>query len=144
MEGTELTFINTVNTILLDMGPGNGSDNSEAVQVPMSEGGVAADLWVNVDHHPGVDPLLGLPINYFFFLCNGTFNLANCGVSCVITDPDTTCNDPVPFLGADTQSFGQGDALSVFAFTDNITANPADVKWSTQYFHNKVALPVGP
>lgn len=144
-EGTELNFTNTVNSNLLVMGPGNGSDTSDAVQVPMSEGGVAADLWVNVDHHPGVDPTgppaAGLPISYFFFLCNGDFTGPTCGVSCVITDPDTTCNDPVPLIGAHTQSFNQGDVLSVFAFTDNINANPADVKWSAQYFHNKVALP---
>ncbi len=143
-ENVNLTGVNTVLTNQLRLGPGNGSDTSDATQVPMSEGGVAANLWVNTDHHAGVDPTgppaAGLPISYFFFLCNGDFP-TNCGVSCVITDPDTTCNDPVPFLFADTQSFVQGNVLSVFAYSDNLNANPTEVKWSAEYFHDPVSVP---
>jgi hypothetical protein len=145
MENVSLTGANTVTVNLLRMGPGNGSDTSDATQVPMSEGGKAANLWVNTDHHPGVDPTgppaAGLPISYFFFLCNGDFP-GSCAVSCVITDPDTTCNDPVEVVTPHTQSFAQGNVLSVFAYSDNLNANEADVKWSVEYFHNVVLVPL--
>lgn len=144
-EKVSLTGINTVTLNLLRMGPGNGSDTSDATLVPMSEGGVAANLWVNTDHHPGVDPTgppaAGLPISYFFFLCNGPFP-TSCAVSCVITDPDTTCNDPVEVLSPHKQSFVQGNTLSVFAYSDNLNANEADVKWSAEYFHDPVTPPI--
>ena len=143
-ENVNLTGVNTVLTNQLRLGPGNGSDTSDATQVPMSDPGVAANLWVNTDHHAGVDPTgppaAGLPISYFFFLCNGDFP-GSCAVNCVITDPDTTCNDPVEVPFPHTQAFSEGDVMSVFAYSDNLNANPTEVKWSAEYFHGPITPP---
>jgi len=133
--------VGTPGTILI-LGPGNGSDTSASTEVPMSNSGTAERLFVNVDHDPGTNMNTGLPSSFFFFLCNGNAFPANCGLTCVITAPDTTCSDLT-----DTQEFTfsttpgvplpipNPDEMSLWAFADYPGANHANVKWSVTYDH---------
>ena len=121
--------VGTPGTILI-MGPGNGSDTSQATQVLMSEPGTAKRLFVNVDNDPGTQMNNGIPSTFFFFLCNGNGFPADCGLTCFMTGPDTTCSDLT-----DTQTFAQQDQMSLWAFADYPGANHADVKWSVSYDH---------
>jgi Collagen triple helix repeat (20 copies) len=117
---------------ILELGPGNGSDTSQAVQVPMSEAGTAERLFVNVDNDPGTQMNTGIPSTFWFFLCNGQFagpgNSPNCSLVCFITGPDTTCSDLV-----NEQPFAKGDLMSLWAYADYPGANHANVKWSVTY-----------
>jgi hypothetical protein len=135
--GTDLSGLNSVGTpgTILIMGPGNGSDseanfvstNPESVEVPMSEPGNAERLFVNVDNDPGTQANNGIPSMFSFFLCNGQFP-SNCPITCVMIGPDTTCSDL-----SDTLHFAVGDLMALWAYSDNISANDADVKWSVTY-----------
>ncbi len=116
-------------TILI-LGPGNGSDTSQATEVPMAEGGTAERLFVNVDNDPGTQMNNGIPSTFSFFLCNGNSFPGNCGLTCFMTGPDTTCSDLT-----DTQTFGVGNEMSLWAFASYPGANEADVKWSVTYDH---------
>ncbi|HEV2170365.1 MAG TPA: hypothetical protein VGR40_05430, partial [Candidatus Binatus sp.] len=156
-QGTDLSQ-NQSNPFVLVMGPGNGSDSGATsanpldVAVPMSEAGSAQRLFVNVDNDPGVDAVTGVPISFMFFLCNGNTLLSNCGLACVITDPDTTCRvgsnvectgTSTPFscctgagTGTCSQSYAVGDLMSLQAFADDFLGagtNHANVKWSVTY-----------
>ncbi|MGC1192972.1 hypothetical protein [Candidatus Binatus sp.] len=131
-------------TILI-MGPGNGSDTSQATEVPMSEDGIARRLFVNVDNDPGTQMNNGLPSTFWFFLCNGNNFPSNCGLVCSITAPDTTCSDltgsqvynvtitPPPGNGG--QPVPNPDEMSLWAYADYPGANHASVKWSVTYDH---------
>ena len=49
------------------MGPGNGPVNSDVSNfVPMNDAGVAYNLFVRLDNHPGIDFITGAPITYTF------------------------------------------------------------------------------
>jgi len=134
---------------ILELGPGNGSDTSQAVQVPMSEPGTAKRLFVNVDNDPGTQMNTGIPSSFFFFLCNGQFTgpntSPNCSISCVITGPDTSCSDLVntetfavgltPPPGPGGQPVPTPDTMSLWAYADYFEANHANVKWSVTYDH---------
>jgi collagen triple helix repeat protein len=136
-------------TILI-LGPGNGSDTSPATEVPMSEAGTAKRLFVNVDNDPGTQMNVGIPSSFFFFLCNGNLFPANCGLSCVITGPDTTCSDLtgsqtfavglIPPPGPGGQPEPSPDEMSLWAFADYPGANHANVKWSVTYDHGAALL----
>jgi hypothetical protein len=128
-------------TILI-LGPGNGSDTSPSTEVPVSETGTAERLFVAVDNDPGTQFNNGIPSTFSFFLCNGNNFPANCGLSCFITGPDTTCSDLVDtqtFTYSTTPSFTgpipTPDEMSLWAFADNPGANHANVKWSVTYDH---------
>ncbi|HYR79295.1 MAG TPA: hypothetical protein VEO55_04780, partial [Candidatus Dormibacteraeota bacterium] len=139
--GFALSGFNSIFGSVLNMGPGNGSDDgSDNNAVPMNDPGTAYNLFVGVDNHPGTNPINGSPLNYFFFLCQNNFLAGTCNVACVITDPDTTCQDLRGTTG-DFNAYAQGDTLGLFAFSDSITANTADVKWSTTYQHNTFVAP---
>jgi Collagen triple helix repeat (20 copies) len=151
-EEIALSGLNSISGNILVLGPGNGADTttSSAIPVPVNDPGIAYNLFVNVDNNPGVDPTgppAGAPITYFFFLCNGPFGIGTCNVSCVITDPDTTCKDTkfvhpaVPGPGEDFNTYIQGDQIALFAFSSNFLANTADVKWSATYEHNSFVAP---
>jgi len=122
----DLSGNNSVGTpgSILELGPGNGSDTSQAVQVPMSEAGTAQRLFVNVDADPGTDMNNGVPSAFFFFLCDGQFPAGNCTLACTITGPDTTCSDLVP---GDAIPFAQGDAMALWAYASYPGANHANV-----------------
>ncbi|MFZ0678663.1 hypothetical protein [Candidatus Binatus sp.] len=128
----DLSGTNSVGTpgSILELGPGNGSDTSQAVQVPMSEAGTAERLFVNVDNDPGTQMNNGIPSTFFFFLCDGNTFPANCGLTCFITGPDTTCSDLT-----DTQAFAKTDVMSLWAYASYFEANHANVKWSVSYDH---------
>ncbi len=121
--------VGTPGTILI-MGPGNGSDTSQAPEVPMTEAGTAERLFVNVDTDPGTQQNNGLPSAFFFFLCNGNSFPANCGLTCFMVGPDTTCSDLT-----DTQTFAVQDQMSLWAYANYPGANQASVKWSVTYDH---------
>jgi len=160
--GTDLSGFNSVSMIpggmgnFLILGPGNGSDFAAppTVDVPMNEPGTARRLFVNVDNDPGTEANIGLPANFFFFLCKNDDYPASCGLSCVITAPDTTCSDltgsqkynvggvmiiPPPGMGG--QPVPNPDEMSLFAFTDYPGANHANVKWSVSYEHTPAIVP---
>ena len=132
LENVDLSGNNSVGnpgTILI-MGPGNGSDTSQAPEVIMSEMGTAKRLFVNVDNDPGTQMNTGIPSTFSFFLCNGNSFPGNCGLACFMTGPDTTCSDLT-----DTQTYAQTDEMSLWAFADYPGANHANVKWSVSYDH---------
>src|ERR1017187_3780724 len=55
------------NPPVLLMGPGNGPvDGNASNFVPMNDVGIAYNLLVRVDNHPGIDFITGVPISYFF------------------------------------------------------------------------------
>ena len=126
----------------LMMGPGNGSQQfvnlAINTAVPMNDGGEAYNFFVRLDQAPGTDPISGAPISYTFYLCDWFPSLNDCyfgvspGVSCTITDPDTTCNSLVATTSA-FNAFDPGDLLAVIAEPDDTFANPADVTWSVTY-----------
>jgi len=134
---------------ILELGPGNGSDTSGAVQVPMSEAGTAKRLFVNVDNDPGTQMNTGIPSTFWFFLCNGQFTgpltSPNCSIFCAIVGPDTTCSDLThtqafavgltPPLGLGGQPVPTPDEMSLWAYADYPGANHANVKWSVSYDH---------
>lgn len=135
-EDIALSGLNSVTANILVLGPGNGADTTNNVQVPMNDPGAAFRLFVNVDNAAGVTVIptsigpAGTPISYVFFLCNGGFG-GTCQVTCAIIDPDTTCSDTV-----NNNGYAQGDLMGLFAFADDFTANSANVKWSVTYQHN--------
>jgi hypothetical protein len=149
LNGVDLSGNNSVGTpgTILILGPGNGSDSGAAgsptpedVEVPMASAGTAERLFVNVDNDPGTQMNNGIPSTFFFFLCNGNSFPANCGLTCFMTGPDTTCSD---LLG--TQSFAVGDFMSLWAYADYPGANHANVKWSVSYDHGlDIVVPGGP
>jgi Collagen triple helix repeat (20 copies) len=139
----DLSGNNSVIQSVLILGPGNGSDTSQATEVPMSESGTAKRLFVAVDNDPGTQMNNGIPSTFSFFLCNGNNFPASCGLMCFITGPDTTCSDLV-----NTQTFtfnttpghagttiAVPDEMSLWAFADYFGANHANVKWSVTYDH---------
>jgi hypothetical protein len=132
LENVDLSGNNSVGTpgTILIMGPGNGSDTSQATEVLMSEAGTAKRLFVNVDNDPGTQMNNGIPSTFSFFLCNGNSFPGNCGLACFMVGPDTTCSDLT-----DTQTFVRTDEMSLWAFADYPGANHADVKWSVTYDH---------
>ena len=154
--GTDLSGNNSVmggTGNFLILGPGNGSDTAPTTDVPMSEPGTAKRLFVNVDADPGTQMNLGLPSSFFFFLCKNDDYPASCGLTCIITAPDTTCSDltgsqaytvsitPPPMAGG--QPVPNPDEMALFAFTDYPGANHANVKWSVTYAHGN-AIPTPP
>jgi len=140
-QGVALSGFNSVLGSVLSMGPGNGSDNgSDNTSVPMNDPGTGYNLFVGTDNHPGTNPISGAPSAYVFFLCKNNFVFGTCNVACVITDPDTTCNDLRNTTG-DFNTYAQADVLGLFAFATDITANEADVKWSVTYEHNPITPP---
>ena len=141
LNGTDLSGKNSVGSpgTILILGPGNGSDsaappassaNPEDAEVIMAEAGTAKRLFVNVDNDPGTQMNNGIPSTFSFFLCNGNSFPTNCGLTCFMTGPDTTCSDLT-----DTQTFARTDEMSLWAFADYPGANHADVKWSVTYDH---------
>jgi hypothetical protein len=148
----DLSGNNSVTQNILILGPGNGSDTSQATQVPVSESGTAERLFVAVDNDPGTQMNNGIPSTFSFFLCNGNNFPTGCGLMCFITGPDTSCSDLV-----DTQEFTYStvpsftgpipnpDEMSLWAFADYPGANHANVKWSVTYDHgNPIAIPLVP
>ena len=141
----DLSGNNSVGTpgSILILGPGNGSDTSAATEVPMSEAGTARRLFVTVDNDPGTQNNNGLPSTFFFFLCNGNSFPSNCGLTCFITGPDTSCSDLTgsQFFNVTVtpgvQPVPNPDEMSLWAFaeTDDPGANHANVKWSVTYDH---------
>ena len=116
---------------VLAMGPGNGAvDGNLSNMVPMNDPGVAYNLFVRVDNHPGIDFITGAPITYTFGICQ-TLSCVTPVIS-TITDPDTTCNDLFDTTG-DSLLFLQGTPMALFAKTDDALANTADVTWSVTY-----------
>ena len=79
-------------------------------EVPMSEAGTAERLFVRVDIDPGTSMNIGMPDSFVFFLCDGNAFPGSCGLTCIITGPDTTCNDLTGI-----QVFAQGDYMSLWA-----------------------------
>jgi len=152
-EGVGLSGFNSAFGFVLAMGPGNGSDFSEAaVTVPVNDTGTAYNLFVSTDNHPGTS-FSGTPLNYFFFLCKNGFAAGTCNVACVITDPDTTCHDLRNTTG-DFNSYTQvpaahdapphnapADLIGLFAFSDDILALATDVTWSVTYEHASFVSP---
>lgn len=148
-EGIALSGLNSISGQILAMGPGNGSDNgSDSVAVPVNDSGIAYNLFVSTDNHPGTS-FTGAPLNYFFFLCKNSF-VGTCNVACVITDPDTTCRDTTGDFNSYTQVpaahfappfNAQADLIGLFAFSDDILANTTDVTWSVTYQHNAIVAP---
>jgi hypothetical protein len=144
-EGVELNGL-TEATVL---GPGNGSEQYNFVvplntAVPMNDAGEAYNFYVRLDQAPGNDPITGLPMGYTFYLCDFFPSSNLCvfgndlpGVTCTITNPDTTCNSLVAVTGG-INSFLAGDLMAVWAepqlggVYDEFT-NPADVTWSVTY-----------
>ena len=125
------------------LGPGNGSEQYQNVAlntaVPMNDAGEAYNFFVRLDHNPGTDPATGVPMSYTFYLCNFYPSADTCafgdflpGVTCTITDPDTTCNNLIP-AGGGFNPFAPGDLLAVWVFNSDVLANPADVTWSVTY-----------
>ena len=138
-------------TILI-LGPGNGADTSQSTQVPVSESGTAKRLFVNVDTDPGTQMNNGIPSTFFFFLCNGQFTgpgtSPNCGLSCAIVGPDTSCSDLTgsqTFVYTTTPTFTgpvpTPDLMSLWAYADYFEANHANVKWSVTYDHGSFITP---
>jgi len=129
-------------TILI-LGPGNGSDTSQATEVPVSETGTAKRLFVAVDNDPGTQMNNGIPSTFSFFLCNGNNFPTGCGLMCFITGPDTTCSDLVHTQtftfnttpGNAGSTIALPDEMSLWAFADYFAANHANVKWSVTYDH---------
>ncbi|HEY6300954.1 MAG TPA: hypothetical protein VIW95_15050 [Candidatus Binatus sp.] len=157
LNGTDLSGNNSVGnpgTILI-LGPGNGSDsgappasslNPEDTEVPMSAPGTAKRLFVNVDNDPGTQMNNGIPSTFFFFLCNGNSFPANCGLTCFMTGPDTTCSDLTgsQFFNGGPAAGLTPDFMSLWAFagSDDPFANHANVKWSVTYDHgNPIPIP---
>lgn len=145
MNGVDLSGNNSVGTpgTILILGPGNGADSGAAlsptpedVEVPMASAGTAERLFVNVDNDPGTQMNNGIPSTFFFFLCNGNGFPANCGLTCFMTGPDTTCSDL-----ENTQAFAVGDFMSLWAYADYPGANHANVKWSVSYDHGLDIVP---
>jgi len=137
LSGTDLSGFNTVSGNVLQMGPGNGSDASATsmnVGVPMPNPGTATRLFVDVDADPGTQNNFGQPTAYVFSLCDDT--AGSCGLTCTIVGPDTACTDL-----SDSQTFAQGDVMTLEAFSSYFEANHADVKWSVTYTH---AAPITP
>jgi hypothetical protein len=125
-------------TILI-LGPGNGSDTSPSTEVPMSASGTAKRLFVNVDNDPGTQSNNGIPSTFFFFLCNGNSFPTNCGLTCFMTGPDTTCSDLTgsQFFNGGPSAGLTPDEMSLWAFaaSNDPGANHANVKWSVTYDH---------
>ena len=152
---TDLSGNNSVGlpgTILI-LGPGNGSDTSPSTEVPVSESGIAKRLFVNVDTDPGTQMNNGIPSSFLFFLCNGNGFPLGCGLTCVITAPDTTCSDLTgsqAFMFKTTPGnpgmpiIPNPDLMSLWAFADYPGANHANVKWSVTYDHGANITPPGP
>ena len=99
-------------------------------EVPMSEAGTAERLFVSVDNDPGTSMNIGTPDSFVFFLCEDNGFPGSCGLTCIITGPETTCNDLT-----DTQAFAQGDYMSLWAYATAPGVNQADVTWSVTYDH---------
>ena len=149
--GTDLSGFNSVSMIpggngnFLILGPGNGSDIAPTTDVPMAEPGTARRLFVNVDNDPGTDINLGLPSSFSFFLCDNDGFPGNCGLSCIIVAPDTTCSDltgsqvfnvsVIPPALPGLQPVPNPDEMSLWAFSSYPGANHANVKWSVSYEH---------
>jgi len=139
----DLSGNNSVVQNILILGPGNGSDTSQATEVPVSESGTAKRLFVAVDNDPGTQMNNGIPSTFSFFLCNGNNFPANCGLMCFIVGPDTTCNDLVntqafafnTMPGNAGSTIANPDEMSLWAFADYPGANHANVKWSVTYDH---------
>ena len=139
--GYDLSGANSINNAVLVLGPGNSSDDgSEDPAVPMNDPGIAYNLFVATDNNPGTF-FNGAPLNYFFFLCKNGFNTGTCNVACVITDPDTTCKDLVKTHPLDVNTYAQADLMALYAYSDFITANHANVTWSVSYQHNPFVAP---
>jgi len=139
----DLSGNNSVVQNILILGPGNGSDTSQATEVPVSESGTAKRLFVAVDNDPGTQMNNGIPSTFSFFLCNGNNFPANCGLMCFIVGPDTTCSDLVntqafafnTMPGNAGSTIANPDEMSLWAFADYPGANHANVKWSVTYDH---------
>ena len=115
----------------LVMGPGNGPVNSDVSNfVPMNDDGVAYNLFVRLDNHPGIDFITGAPITYTFGICSQS--ACTTPLYCTITDPDTTCNNLYDntFVAL---IFSQGTPMALFAKSNDLFGNPADVTWSITY-----------
>src|SRR5258705_2110899 len=90
--GFALSGFNSIFGSVLNMGPGNGSDDgSDNNAVPMNDPGTAYNLFVGVDNHPGTNPINGSPLNYFLFLFQKKFLFGTCNLGCGITYPGQTC-----------------------------------------------------
>ncbi len=117
---------------ILLMGPGNGTTNNNTSNyVPMNGDGVAYNLFVRVDNHPGIDFITGAPNSYFFGLCQDN-SCTLVPIFCFIVDPDTTCTDLFDTTGH-SEVFLQGDTMALGADSSSILANTADVTWSMTY-----------
>jgi collagen triple helix repeat protein len=144
----DLSGNNSVIQSVLILGPGNGSDTSQATEVPMSESGMAKRLFVAVDNDPGTQMNNGIPSTFSFFLCNGNNFPTGCGLMCFITGPDTTCSDLVNTQtftfnttpGAAGSTIAVPDEMSLWAFADYFGANHANVKWSVTYDHGAALI----
>jgi hypothetical protein len=130
-----LNGTNTVSGNILIMGPGNGGDTSPDAEVPMSETGTAERLFVSVDNDPGTSLNIGTPDSFVFFLCEDNGFPGSCTLSCIITGPETTCNDLT-----DSQLFTQGHFMSLWAYATAPGVNQADVTWSVTYDHGAAIL----
>ena len=87
---------------------------------------------------PELQMNIGLPDSFVFFLCDGNAFPGSCGLTCIITGPDTTCNDLT-----DTQAFAQGDFMSLWAYATAPGVNQADVTWSVTYDHGAAIVVPG-
>jgi hypothetical protein len=114
----------------LYLGPGNGADTSLAsVAVPVSAG-TLKHLLIRTDMNPGSS---GPTTNsYTFSVCvNAT---CTTGLTCVITDPNTSCSDTT-----DVVSVNDGDLFSIYAQPSGPSANNADVTFSLEHIVTQAA-----
>jgi hypothetical protein len=126
------------------LGPGNGSEQfpftppNIDIAVPMNDAGEAYNFYVRLDQAPGDDPITGAPMSYTFLLCDFlspnvcVYGGSLPGVTCTITNPDTTCNSLVAVTGG-FNPFSVGDLMEVWGEPDDIFALPANVTWSVTY-----------
>jgi len=115
------------------MAPGNGPVNDDISNfVPMNDAGVAYNLFVRLDNHPGIDFITGAPVTYLFGIC--TQSVCTTPLFCTITDPDTTCNNLFDNTGV-ALLFPQGTPMALGAANTDISGfgNTADVTWSVTY-----------
>ena len=126
------------------LGPGNGSEQfpftppNIDIAVPMNDAGEAYNFYVRLDQAPGDDTITGAPMSYTFLLCDFlspnvcVYGGSLPGVTCTITNPDTTCNSLVAVTGG-FNPFSVGDLMEVWGEPDDIFALPANVTWSVTY-----------
>jgi Collagen triple helix repeat (20 copies) len=112
----------------LFLGPGDGAGlNNATVSVPVSAG-TLSHLLVRLDLNPGTPGTNSSPGAFTISACVNS----NCdtGLSCVITDPSTSCTDTT-----DTVSVNDGDLVTLYAapVVSQIPLNSVDIVYSLEH-----------